>query len=64
MEKNDFKYWKWFAWTEWYTMAIVFAELCKHTEGPLVEWAWLIAEANFAKHKALIRDSVLWGKPR
>ncbi|KAF8854288.1 hypothetical protein BDZ45DRAFT_747654 [Acephala macrosclerotiorum] len=42
-------------------MAIVFAELCEHAERPLVERAWTVAEASFAKYKASLRDPTLWG---
>ncbi|CZR63679.1 uncharacterized protein PAC_13576 [Phialocephala subalpina] len=59
MENNIFKSWEWFAWIKWYAVAIVFAELCEHTEGP-VERAWVVAEASFAKYKTLIHDPTLW----
>lgn len=37
------------------------AELCEHTDGPLVDKAWIIAEAIFPKIKNVILDDVLLG---
>ncbi|KUJ08351.1 uncharacterized protein LY89DRAFT_725234 [Mollisia scopiformis] len=59
-ETNEFRAWEWFAWNKWYALAIVLAELCEHTEGSLIERAWMVAEASFAKYKTTIHDPVLW----
>ncbi len=39
--------WSWFAWTRWYTLAVLLAELCEHTDGPDVDKAWVLAEVAF-----------------
>lgn len=41
-------------------MATVPAELCKQTEGRLVDEAWSIVEASFKMYKPMIRDLTLW----
>ncbi|TVY86555.1 Transcription factor, partial [Lachnellula willkommii] len=50
----------WFFWAKWYHLAVVFAELCEHTEGPTVDKAWDIAEVGLAHLKESFRnDSML-----
>ncbi|TVY36471.1 C6 finger domain transcription factor [Lachnellula subtilissima] len=58
---NDlFKPWSWFFWAKWYPLAVLFAELCEHTEGANVDKAWIIAELSYLHLKETSReDSIL-----
>jgi hypothetical protein len=60
VDNNRFKPWEWFVWVKWYALAVLLAELCEHTEGPLVDRAWITAEASFAKYQEAINDTALW----
>jgi hypothetical protein len=60
VDNNRFKPWEWFVWVKWYALAVLLAELCEHTEGPLVDRAWVTAEASFAKYQETIKDAALW----
>jgi hypothetical protein len=60
VDNNRFKPWEWFVWVKWYALAVLLAELCEHTEGPLVDRAWVTAEASFAKYQGTIKDAALW----
>lgn len=42
--KPGFGLWKWFAWSKWYALAVLLAELCQYTSGPLYKRAWVVAE--------------------
>jgi hypothetical protein len=61
VENDKFKPWEWFSWVKWYALAVLLAELCEHTEGPLVDHAWIIADASFPRIKRVILDDVLLG---
>ncbi|TVY39468.1 C6 finger domain transcription factor [Lachnellula occidentalis] len=54
-----FKPWYWYFWANWYPLAILFAELCEHTEGPIVDKAWAIAEVSFLQFKERGRDDTI-----
>ena len=56
---DDFRPWRWFSWIKWYALAVLLAELCEHTAGPQVDRAWNIAEAGFARYKAIIDDELV-----
>ncbi|TVY83900.1 C6 finger domain transcription factor nscR [Lachnellula suecica] len=58
-KNKDFKPWAWFAWNKWYALAVLLAELCEHTEGTLVDRAWIIAEASFSRLKDMKLDTIL-----
>jgi len=60
VDNNRFKPWGWFIWVKWYALAVLLAELCEHTDGPLVDRAWITAEASFAKYQGTINDAALW----
>jgi len=57
---TDFLPWAWFAWTKWYALAVLLAELCEHTEGPLVEKAWIVAEGSFEHYHDIMHKRPLW----
>lgn len=57
--------WKWFfnSWCQWHPLAVVLAELCSQTRGPLVQRAWAIVDQVFEPWAANIADSkrgMLW----
>ena len=58
---NDvFKPWSWYFWAKWYPLAILFSELCEHTEGANVDKAWIVAELSYLDLKETCReDSIL-----
>ena len=60
VDNNRFKPCCWFIWVMWYALAVLLAELCEHTDGPLVDRAWITAEASFAKYQGTINDAALW----
>ena len=50
-------------WVQWHPLAVMIAELCVQTEGPLVERAWTILNAVFEQTAQLVADSArgrLW----
>jgi hypothetical protein len=44
-------------WISWHALAVVIAELCVQTEGPLVERAWRLVDAVFEETARHIADS-------
>lgn len=47
----------------WHPLAVTLAELCVQTEGPIVERAWAVIDATFARTGQIIADShtgMLW----
>jgi len=60
-DNAEFKSWEWFSWIKWYALAVLLAELCQYTEGPLVNQAWEIADASFPRMRNVILDEVLLG---
>jgi hypothetical protein len=57
---TDFSPWVWFSWTKWYALAVLLAELCEHTEGPLIEKAWIVAEGSFQHYHEIMYKRPLW----
>lgn len=51
--------WRWFAWSKWYALAIVLAELCHYTSGPLYDRAWAITDIAFNAYKQSERPGPL-----
>ena len=53
--------WAWYAkpWARWYILAVLLAELCGPRKGELVDKAYRIAKASFAKYGELIADTDL-----
>ena len=43
---DDFKPWRWFAWSKGYALAVLLAELCEHTTGPRIDRAWNITKPD------------------
>ena len=57
--------WAWMGrnWVGWYPIAIILAELCHQTRGPLVERAWNIVDTVYEASSNLVADSkkgALW----
>ena len=57
--------WRWHykTYTQWHALAVVLAELCLQTRGPMVQRAWRIVDAVFDSWAARIADSpngMLW----
>lgn len=60
---NDaFKPWRWFAWTKWYDLAVLPAELCKQTSGEKFDCSGKLAEAGFASFIVPPDDAVRYGE--
>lgn len=57
--KPVFSLWKWFAWSKWYTLAIVLTELCHCRPGPLRDRAWAVAETAYTFYKQSERSGPL-----
>ena len=57
---TNFLPWAWFSWTKWYALAVLLAELCEHTEGPLIEKAWIVAEGSFEHYREIMHKRPLW----
>ncbi|KAK9489924.1 fungal-specific transcription factor domain-containing protein [Lipomyces doorenjongii] len=50
-------------WVQWHPLAVVLAELCIQTEGPLVERAWAVVESVWNKYGEQVADTeggMLW----
>ena len=56
----DFSPWVWFSWTKWYALAVLLTELCEHTDGPLIEKAWIVAEGSFDYYRDIMHKRPLW----
>lgn len=58
-ENPDYACFRWVSrgWVQWHPLAVLLAELCVQTTGPLVERAWLIVPRAFAEFAQLIADS-------
>ena len=57
--------WAWMGrnWVAWYPIAVILAELCHQTRGPLVERAWSIVERVYEASSNIVADSkkgTLW----
>ena len=57
--------WAWMGknWVVWYPIAVVLAELCHQTRGPLVERAWCMVELVYESLSKIVADSrkgALW----
>ena len=66
MEKNAMIYseanvgpYKWIStiWVQWHALAVMLAELCVQTEGPMVERAWAVADSSFQMISHHVADS-------
>jgi hypothetical protein len=65
--ENDPKsfHFKWVrrTWVQWHPLAVVLAELCVQTEGPLVDRAWAVVESVWNTYGARVADTtggILW----
>ncbi|KAE8555772.1 hypothetical protein EYB25_000470 [Talaromyces marneffei] len=50
-------------WVQWHPLAVVLAELCVQTQGPLVDRAWAVVESvwnTFGKQVADTTEGILW----
>ncbi|KAK9485322.1 fungal-specific transcription factor domain-containing protein [Lipomyces starkeyi] len=50
-------------WVQWHPLAVLLAELCIQTEGPLVERAWAVVESVWNKYGEKVADTeggMLW----
>jgi hypothetical protein len=50
-------------WVQWHPLAVMLAELCIQTEGPLVERAWVVVESVWNKYGERVADTeggMLW----
>ena len=65
MHLPSFQDFLWFGkqYTQWHTIAVMVAELCIHTRGPMVERAWAVLDRTLEFFKQIIADSeqgMLW----
>jgi hypothetical protein len=50
-------------WVQWHPLAVILAELCIQTEGPLVDRAWAVVESAWNKYGERVADTeggMLW----
>ncbi len=50
-------------WVQWHPLAVILAELCVQTEGPLVKRAWAVVESVWNKYGERVADTeggMLW----
>ena len=50
-------------WVQWHPLAVILAELCVQTEGPLVERSWAVVESVWNKYGERVADTdgrMLW----
>ena len=53
----EIRQWGWFFWVQWHPLAVALAELCSHTDGPLVEPAWHAVDDAFEQFAELVADT-------
>ena len=60
---TDFAPWAWKSWVQWYSLAIVLAELCSQPHGEKQDYAYEVAVQVFDRYSMLIADDdhgALW----
>ena len=59
----DFAPWAWKSWVQWYSLAIVLAELCTQPFGPMYDRSYTAAVLIFDRYSTLVADNdvgALW----
>jgi hypothetical protein len=54
-------------WVQWHPLAVILAELCIQTEGPLIDRAWAVVESVWHKYGERVADTkggMLWPMKR
>lgn len=60
---TDFQPWTWFAWVQWYALAVLLAELCSASWDSDAEHAYVVAQKTFEDFIPVVADSeigMLW----